>query len=170
MKHLTPQNMSPCKKEKTCSLEEYNSLRNEVVERISIMNNQASNAFGILLTTWAAGFTLLGLLVSFQISDKYEIPFGCLFLLSTGQVLAFLSSLLMLVPMAIKSGENLRQLISLGIYIRVFYDYISKHNDCKQRFLWETADKQVSAFTTITNLTYTESIYKALTIIVVSCP
>lgn len=131
------------------SLEEYNSLRNETVERISIMNNQASSAFGLLLTTWGAGFTLLGILVSYQTSGKSnEIPFLLLLLLSVGQVFAFLSSLLMLVPMAIKSGENLRQLISLGVYIRVFYDYVSKYRECKQRFSWDTADKQVSAFTT----------------------
>lgn len=131
------------------SLEEYNSLRNETVERISIMNNQASSAFGLLLTTWGAGFTLLGILVSFQVSGKEEISFLFLLLLSIGQVFAFLSSLLMLVPMAIKSGENLRQMISLGVYIRVFYDYASKYRNCTQRFSWDTADKQVSAFTTI---------------------
>lgn len=136
------------KKAQIFSPEEYSSLRNETVERISIMNNQASSAFGILLTTWGAGFTLLGILVSCQVSDKYVVPFVCLLLLSIGQVLAFFSSLLMLVPMAIKSGENLRQLISLGVYIRVFYDYASKYWDCKQRFSWDTADKRVSAFTT----------------------
>lgn len=131
------------------SLEEYRSLRNETVERISIINNQASSAFTLLLTTWGAGFTLLGILVSYQTSSQEaEIPFLCLLLLSIGQVFAFLSSLFMLVPMAIKSGENLRQLISLGVYIRVFYDYASKYWNCMQRFSWETADKRVSAFTT----------------------
>lgn len=131
------------------SSEEYNSLRNETVERISIMNNQASSAFGLLLTTWGAGFTLLGVLIAYQTSsEKTEIPFQCMLLLSTCQVFAFLSSLFMLIPMAIKSGENLRQLISLGVYIRVFYDYVSKHRNCGQRFLWDTADKQVSVFTT----------------------
>ena len=59
------------KKAQIFSLEEYSSLRNETVERISIMNNQASSAFGILLTTWGAGFTLLGILVSCQVSDKH---------------------------------------------------------------------------------------------------
>lgn len=44
------------KKAQIFSPEEYSSLRNETVERISIMNNQASSAFGILLTTWGGWF------------------------------------------------------------------------------------------------------------------
>lgn len=93
------------KKAQIFSLEEYSSLRNETVERISIMNNQASSAFGILLTTWGAGFTLLGILVSCQVSDKYEVPFVCLLLLSIGQVLAFFHPCLCLFPWQLKVGR-----------------------------------------------------------------
>lgn len=39
---------------------EYQTLRNEIVERISIINSQASNAMSLIITTWAAGFALLG--------------------------------------------------------------------------------------------------------------
>lgn len=49
----------------------------------------------------------------------------------------------MLVPMAIKSGENLRQLASLSAYIRVFYDFLTDG-----QYIWDTADKHVSAVTT----------------------
>lgn len=127
----------------TFAQEEYNSLRAETIERISIMNNQASSAFGIILTTWASGFALLGIFLS----NKSELSAAYFIVLLVGQISSFLASLLMLIPMAIKSGENLRQLTSLSIYIRVFYDFASniRHDT---RYAWDTADKRVSAVTT----------------------
>ena len=98
------------------SIDEFNALRSETVERISIMNSQASNAIGMILTTWAAGFGLLG--INFSNLDKLNEV--AQIIISFGQTSAFLFSILLLIPMAIKSGENLRQLVSIGVYIRVF--------------------------------------------------
>lgn len=76
----------PFGKKRIIAKDEYESLRNETIERITIMNNQSSNAFGVILTTWASGFVLLGIIVS-NIDD---LPNQALFLLLSGQIAAFL--------------------------------------------------------------------------------
>lgn len=124
------------------STDEFNSLRGETIERISIMNNQASNAMGIILTIWASGFSLLGI----QLYNYDNLSNNSLAILSIGQILSFCFSILMLIPMAIKSGENLRQLVSIGVYIKVFFNYISQHQYKDNKSLqilyaWESADK-----------------------------
>lgn len=119
---------------------EYETLRNEIVERISIINSQASNAMSLIITTWAAGFTLLGV----QATNR-NISEDMIILLSVGEETAFFFAILFLLPMAVKSGENLKQLASLGIYIRVFYEYVPRYRrDKKDLYLWETADKHIN--------------------------
>lgn len=130
------------------SVDEFNTLRAETVERISIMNNQASNAINLILATWIAGFTLLGI----QLTNQKDLSTFYLIILSIGQMSAFYLSLLMIIPMATKSGENLRQLISIGMYIKVFYDYLSilkqDSETVSTYYLWEYTDKLLSSFTT----------------------
>lgn len=43
--------------------DEYHSLRNEIIARIEIMNNQAFSSLSTVITTWAAGFSLMGIYV-----------------------------------------------------------------------------------------------------------
>ena len=52
-----------------------------------------------------------------------------------------------LLPMATKSGENLQQMVSLGAYIRVFYDEASQVNFSAEsaKFYWETVDKKMNS-------------------------
>lgn len=119
---------------------EYQTLRNEIVERISIINSQASNAMSLIITTWAAGFALLGV----QATNK-TISEDMIILLSVGEEIAFFFAILFLLPMAVKSGENLKQLASLGIYIRVFYEFVPRYRgEKKDLYLWETADKHIN--------------------------
>lgn len=49
--------------------------------------------------------------------------------------------------MATKSGENLQQMVSLGAYIRVFYDEASQVNFSAEsaKFYWETVDKKMNS-------------------------
>lgn len=129
------------------SIDEFNALRNETVERISIMNSQASNAIGMILTTWAAGFGLLG--INFTNLDKLNKTTQIV--MSFGQISAFFFSIFLLIPMAIKSGENLRQLVSIGVYTQVFFNYISqnKTQDIDHTiYVWETADKSMNTVIT----------------------
>ena len=43
---------------------EYVSLRNELIQRILLINSQATNAITIVLTMWAAGLGLFGIQVA----------------------------------------------------------------------------------------------------------
>ena len=119
------------------SIEEYTALRNEILERLSFMNSQASSAFGVILTVWAAGFTCLGIIAASWSHMSYSLMRW----LSICPIGAFLISMLIILPMAIKSGENIRQIISLGVFIRVFYEYIpSLRNPENNNTGWETAN------------------------------
>ena len=136
------------------SIEEYITLRDETNERIQIMNNQGANAFGIVLTAWAAGFGMLGVLLA----NISKIPPYLIKYIFTLQIIAFLASLLMLLPMSVKSGENLRQIISLGTYIRVFYNYLPQHGKVQEPLLfWDTADKRINYFATSKGLRKTDN-------------
>lgn len=118
--------------------EEYSALRAETCTRIEIMNSQATSALTTALATWVMGFTLLGFQVTSQPTDIMAV------LLPLGQIVAFLATILLLLPMATKSGENLRQMVSLGAYIRVFYDEASQVNFSAEsaKFYWDTVDKK----------------------------
>lgn len=127
------------------SVDEYSTLRNEIIQRISIMNNQAANAFGIILTVWAAGFSCLGILMA----NKATLDYYSLAWLSFCQLGAFVISLFIILPMAIKSGENISQIISIGIYIRIFYFYVPHHHDpTGDIFGWEYANPLINKSTT----------------------
>lgn len=118
--------------------EEYSALRAETCTRIEIMNSQATSALTTALATWVMGFTLLGFQVTSQPTDIMAV------LLPLGQIVAFLATILLLLPMATKSGENLQQMVSLGAYIRIFYDEASQVNFSAEsaKFYWETVDKK----------------------------
>lgn len=120
--------------------EEYSALRAETCTRIEIMNSQATSALTTALATWVMGFTLLGFQVTSQPTDIMAV------LLPLGQIVAFLATILLLLPMATKSGENLQQMVSLGAYIRVFYDEASQVNFSAEsaKFYWETVDKKMN--------------------------
>ena len=45
------------KKNNEFSIEEYTSIRAELIERIKIMNSQEASALVAIITSWAAGFT-----------------------------------------------------------------------------------------------------------------
>ena len=57
----------------------------------------------------------------------------------------FFNSIFYFVPLAIKSGENLTQMVSLSAYIRVFYDYPFQKN---LKMNWETSNNLLSVVNT----------------------
>ena len=108
------------KKNNEFSIEEYTSIRAELIERIKIMNSQEASALVAIITSWAAGFTFANEILTkkFIMLDSFgTVVFQCL------QTFIFLIPIFYFVPLAIKSGENLTQMVSLSAYIRVFYDY-----------------------------------------------
>lgn len=114
---------------------EYVSLRNEMIQRILLMNAQATNAITVVLTMWAAGLGLFGIQLANleKFNELHNIA------LCFGEVGAFFCSLLILAPLALKSGENLRQQVAISTYIRVFYYELIKENKIKSNniYPWE---------------------------------
>lgn len=130
------------KKNNEFSIEEYTSIRAELIERIKIMNSQEASALVAIITSWAAGFTFANEILTkkFIMLDSFgTVVFQCL------QTFIFLIPIFYFVPLAIKSGENLTQMVSLSAYIRVFYDYPFQKNI---KMNWETSNNLLSVVNT----------------------
>lgn len=96
------------KKNNEFSIEEYTSIRAELIERIKIMNSQEASALVAIITSWAAGFTFANEILTkkFIMLDSFgTVVFQCL------QTFIFLIPIFYFVPLAIKSGENLTQMV-----------------------------------------------------------
>ncbi len=124
------------------SEEEYESIRTEMIERISTINSVSNTAITTAISTWTAGLALLIFLISKDgvINDYSLVAAGFI------NSLFFLAPILFFLPLAIKSGENINQIGSISIYIRVFYEYIHMNNYGKELklFNWELSNNLVS--------------------------
>lgn len=118
------------------NIQEYTSIRSEMVQRISTINAQSHTAILTIITAFGAGITLNYNAQVVQIDNT--IGFASLNIIRS---LIFIIPILYLLPLAVKSGENLIQLASLSAYIRVFYDYLS---DNDARMNWETSNNILS--------------------------
>lgn len=118
---------------------EYESIRNEMIQRINTINSQASTAIITILSTWAAALTL-----SLELIDKTDIPNNDLLLIIIIRTIIFLVPVFYFIPLAVKSGENVTQIVSISAYIRVFYDYLSFKNNTK-KMNWETSNNVMSS-------------------------
>lgn len=61
------------KKNNEFSIEEYTSIRAELIERIKIMNSQEASALVAIITSWAAGFTFANEILTKKYLEKIEI-------------------------------------------------------------------------------------------------
>lgn len=118
------------------NIQEYTSIRSEMVQRISTINAQSHTAILTIITAFGAGITLNYNTQVVQIDNT--IGFVSLNIIRS---LIFIIPILYLLPLAVKSGENLIQLASLSAYIRVFYDYLSDNDG---RMNWETSNNILS--------------------------
>ena len=69
------------KKNNEFSIEEYTSIRAELIERIKIMNSQEASALVAIITSWAAGFTFANEILTkkFIMLDSFgTVVFQCL--------------------------------------------------------------------------------------------
>lgn len=114
---------------------EYVSLRNELIQRILLINSQATNAITIVLTMWAAGLGLFGI----QVANLDNLNAMHNLILCFGEVGVFFCALLILIPLALKSGENLKQQAAISAYIGYFYYELIKENKIKSSIIypWE---------------------------------
>lgn len=123
--------------ERSFATEEYDSLREEMIARIEAINSQASSALTSILTAWASAIALLVLSFSDTVSDTRSV-IGFDIALS----LALFIPLLCLFPLAIKSGENLTQIVSISCYIRIFFENTGSVGE--KLFAWENANNAIS--------------------------
>lgn len=124
-------------KTKVFSEYEYTSIRSEMISRIENINGQANTAIITLLSAWTIGFAFIVALVQCEV--KFRI--SCIFYL-IGEFV-FLIPVFYFIPLAVKSGENIRQIASISAYIKVFYDYCSLKNN-QSIFNWETSNNLCS--------------------------
>ena len=69
------------KKNNEFSIEEYTSIRAELIERIKIMNSQEASSLVAIITSWAAGFTFANEILTkkFIMLDSFgTVFFQCL--------------------------------------------------------------------------------------------
>ena len=125
------------------NIAEYNSLRQEILERITLMNSQNSSAIQVIIPLWVAGFTLMGIRLGGDI-DSIMVKIG----LCWGESIAFYVVIPILCSMAIRSAENIRQIAALGSFIRVHYELLPKvigtNNKGAEQFFWESMDAAAS--------------------------
>ena len=114
---------------------EYVSLRNELIQRILLINSQATNAITIVLTMWAAGLGLFGI----QVANLDNLNAMHNLIMCFGEVGVFFCALLILIPLALKSGENLKQQAAISAYISYFYYELIKENKLTSSIIypWE---------------------------------
>lgn len=104
--------------------QEYTSIRAEMIQRIDAINSQIMTAIVTIISSWVAGLTLL-----IEETKIENLSFSNLLLIDLVRTFVFLIPIFYFIPLAIKSGENLTQIVSISAYIRVFYDYSSIKNE-----------------------------------------
>ncbi len=124
----------------TPSSNEYNSLRQELITRITLINNQAHTAILTILTMWSAGFVLLAKISDSNNNEQYFSLHILVFLIN----FIFLIPIFYFIPLSVKSGENITQIASISAYIKVFYEYKSLRSN-RVFFNWETTNNVASS-------------------------
>lgn len=121
---------------------EYNSLREELVNRIGFIYSQSSTALTTIISTWAAGITLF----IFLSGNSLKLPFIDEIIIRFINSFIFLIPVAFFIPLSIKSGENLTQIASLSAYIRVFFEYLStsSNDNTIPLYNWEISNTLVS--------------------------
>lgn len=116
--------------------QEYMSIRAEMIQRLSVMNSQSHTAILTIVTALGAGLTLCFNTQRETVNN--EVGYISLCIISS---LIFLIPIIYLLPLSVKSGENLIQIASISAYIRVFYDSLSPYDNMMN---WETSNNILS--------------------------
>lgn len=151
------------------SIEEYNTLRQELIARIGIINSQSHTAILTILTVWGSGFALLsGVPKAFE-NANYFSPLPLIFL----ACFIYLVPVFYFLPLSIKSGENIKQIASLSSYIKAFHEQYSVENG-GILFNWESSCENIGGmnegwnlsdhFTFLYNIEYTVLAFSSLVI------
>lgn len=114
---------------------EYQSLREEILQRTNGIEPQISTVIVTMLSAWAVGLTL---------TEKENLTANASILISFVRTVIFVVPIFYSLPLAVKSGENLRQIVSISAYIRVFYEYPSMKQQTGEMFNWEMTNNLMS--------------------------
>lgn len=132
---------------------EFAAIRNEISMRIQLINTQENTALLMAAGLWTVGTALSTISTVFLLSGLISV-----FLLYV--------PILLLIPISIKSGENLYQIEVLSTYVKVFYEYTSlaEERNRGKIFFWEFANgaaskinkkqKNISTYTFFLNNAY----------------
>lgn len=105
---------------KLMEMSEYSALRDELISRISLINSQENTALTTTIGFWAASVVLLAVNPQ-TVQDKLVLQIA----LNLLQALILIIPIVLMVPIACKSGENLYQISVMSSYIKIFYEYAS---------------------------------------------
>ncbi len=126
------------------SFAEYIALREELLQRIGAINNYTINSLTIIIALWVAGFSLVGVRFGIRLDSKAYINMAFTF----GESVAFFMVLPIVESFVIKNEENVRQIASLGAYLRVFYECIPIVKENETYFCWESLDSSLNLLKT----------------------
>lgn len=135
-----PDTVNVQNKEYIPSDQEYQTLRSEILTRTTLISSQSSTAIATIISSWVAGISLLGLALKEGINPNSLITMCYL------ASIVFLIPIFYFVPLAVKSGENMQQIIAISTYIRVFHEYptMKKRRDLKN---WEITNSLINPIT-----------------------
>lgn len=87
------------------------SLREELIQRTSNINSQASSAIVAIISAWAAGFSIwISVLSKDAFAENLILKMDMKFFMS----MVFVVPIYFFIPLAVKSGENLVQIASIS--------------------------------------------------------
>lgn len=118
------------------NMQEYTSLRAEMIQRLATVNAQSHTAIITIITVFGAGVAL-----RYNVPENADKNIAEFVSFNIIRSFVFLIPIIYLLPLAVKSGENLIQIASLSAYIRVFYDYLSPDDGLMN---WETSKNILS--------------------------
>jgi len=103
------------------SEKEYISLREELISRINITNTLAMSAASFSTASWAVGIALLVIPYNDNVQALQNNTMQSILYLIPA-FFAF-ATILVLIPFAIKSSENIFQSTAISCYLQVFYEH-----------------------------------------------
>lgn len=119
---------------------EYTALRDEMLTRINFINTYSNKTLTFIIALWAVGFTLVGVRVGIYLEGGYYLNRAFTF----GESIAFFMVVPIVHSIVIKNDENIRQIASIGAYLRVFYECIPMVNQEETCFYWENVDASLN--------------------------
>lgn len=120
------------------SVDEYNSLREEMISRINATYTLATAAASFSAAAWAVGIALLVIPFNTHIADLGSND--VLSLLYLIPAIFSFATILVLVPTSIKSSENILQCTAISCYLQVFHEF--RNNEYLNA--WETINTSIN--------------------------